>query len=141
VSGLLTVHAAVTWFMVGLIWTIQAVHYPLFRRVGRTGFVAYESAHTKRMGALLLVPAGVEVVTAAALVWVRPDAVGIWLVLAAGGLLAGVWIMTALLQAPLHRRLSTGYDDLALRRLVSSNWWRTAAWSARGVLVSAMLLA
>jgi hypothetical protein len=136
---LLVLHVAVTWFMVGLIWVIQTVHYPLFAHVGAAGFDAYEQEHTRRMGLLLVVPAGLEVITAAVLVWVRPEGVGLPLVLAAGALLAAIWIMTALVQAPLHGRLSSGYDDVRIARLIASNWWRTAAWSVRGVLVAAML--
>ena len=51
------VHAAATWFLVGLIWIIQVVHYPLFARVGEDGFVAYEAAHT-RLISLVVGPAG-----------------------------------------------------------------------------------
>ena len=33
-SALLAAHAAATWALVGLIWTVQVVHYPLFALVG-----------------------------------------------------------------------------------------------------------
>ncbi len=138
--GLLVVHAAATWFMVGLIWTIQAVHYPLFRLVGEDGFTAYEAAHTARMGRLLAVPAGAEVVTAALLVRLRPDGVPLWLVLAAGAVLAGLWVTTALVQVPLHRRLGEAPEAAALAHLTATNWWRTAGWTLRGLLVGTMLL-
>jgi hypothetical protein len=36
---LLVIHLAVTWALLGLIWTIQVVHYPLFKDVGRDCFV------------------------------------------------------------------------------------------------------
>jgi hypothetical protein len=39
---------------------------------------------------------------------------------------------TASLQVPCHTRLSRGFDGLTLRRLVGTNWIRTAAWSVRG---------
>lgn len=136
---LLVVHAAATWFMVGLIWVIQIVHYPLFRHVGEGSFVGFEREHTRRMGAVLAVPAITEIVTAAALVFVRPDDLPLWMVLVAGAVLAAIWIMTGLVQAPLHGRLSGGYSAELIDRLVSSNWWRTIAWSIRGVLVALML--
>jgi len=137
---LLVVHAAATWFMAGLIWVIQVVHYPLFRAVGEDAFLEYEREHTRRMGAVLAVPAISEIVTAAALVFFRPDDVPLWLVVAAGAVLAGIWIMTGLVQAPLHGRLSARYDMELVDRLVSSNWWRTIAWSVRGVLVAVMVV-
>jgi hypothetical protein len=139
--SLLALHAAATWFMVGLIWTIQVVHYPLLLAVPASGFTDYERSHTRRMGALLALPAGVEIVTAATLVWVRPDRVGLAPVLIAGALLAMIWIMTATVQAPIHGRLSEGHDSGLIVRLVASNWWRTAAWTLRGVIVTSMLIA
>jgi len=61
-------------------------------------------------------------------------------VLVAGALLAAVWTMTALVQAPLHGRLTRGFDPDLIRSLVTSIWWRTGAWTLRGILVAAMLL-
>ena len=136
---LVIVHAAATWFMVGLIWMVQTVHYPLFRRVGAGHFVVYEAEHTRRMGGLLAVPAFIEVATGAALVWVRPDGISLTLVLVAGALLAAAWVSTLLVQVPLHGRLARAFDELQINRLVTTNWWRTLLWSARGVAVAAML--
>lgn len=136
----LIVHAVSTWFMVGLIWTIQTVHYPLFARVGDDTFVRYEQEHTSRMGKLLALPAGVEIVTGAALVWTRPGEVGLGLVMVAGALLLAIWVTTALMQVPLHRRLGSGRDDATIRHLVRRNRLRTGLWTARGVLVTAMLV-
>jgi hypothetical protein len=41
----------------------------------------------------------------------------------------------------MHERLGHGYADWAHRRLVQTNWIRTVAWTARGVLVLWMLVA
>ncbi|HEX2205610.1 MAG TPA: hypothetical protein VHG91_20025 [Longimicrobium sp.] len=46
-----------------------------------------------------------------------------------------VWLSTALLQVPMHGRLERGFDAAAHRRLVATNWVRTVAWTARGVLL------
>lgn len=61
---LLAVHVAATWFMVGLIWFVQLVHYPLFARVGRGGFAAYEGAHSWRTTAAIALAWPLEGVTA-----------------------------------------------------------------------------
>jgi hypothetical protein len=140
VNEVLVIQGTATWFLVGLIWMVQVVHYPLFRAIGAAAFADYESAHTARMGRLLIVPAGIEVVSAAALVWYRPDGVSLGIVLLSGALLAAIWVTTALVQAPLHRRLMRGYDRAVVDRLERTNWWRTGAWTLRGFLVGAMLL-
>jgi len=37
-TALLSIHLFATAGMVGLIWFVQVVHYPLFSRVGAVGF-------------------------------------------------------------------------------------------------------
>ncbi len=132
---MLVAHAAATWFMCGLIWTVQSLHYPLFDGVGAERFAEYEARHTSRISRLLAVPALVEVVTGAALVWYRPQGVDLSIVLIAGALLSAIWLLTAVVQVPLHARLAGGFDTIAHRTLVSTNRWRTALWSVRGLLV------
>ena len=136
---LIVIHAAATWFMAGLIWMTQVVHYPLFGLVGAEDFITYEQSHTRRMAVLLVVPALTEIVTGAALVFAVPATASLPLVLVAGGFLAAIWLMTALVHAPLHGRLSRGRDAGLIHQLVAANWWRTAAWSVRGILVALML--
>ena len=38
-----------------------------------------------------------------------------------------------------RRRIASAWDAEAIRRLVATNWIRTAAWTARGVLSLWML--
>jgi hypothetical protein len=39
----------------------------------------------------------------------------------------------------MHARLEKGYDEAAIRWLVTTNWLRTLGWSIRGILMAAML--
>jgi hypothetical protein len=117
------------------------VHYPLFVRVGSPFFEKYESEHTRRMARLLAIPAGLEVATGLALVWMRPEGLSLTPVLIGGALLAITWVTTAVVQVPLHNRLQAGHDRSAVLRLVRSNWLRTGLWTARGALVTSMLAA
>jgi hypothetical protein len=51
------------------------------------------------------------------------------------GLILLIWFSTLLLQIPAHQRLLEGFDAITYKRLVSSNWIRTVAWSARGLIL------
>lgn len=129
-------HAAATLYMVGLIWFVQLVHYPLMARVGAEGFVAYQKLHT-RWTTLAVGPAMLAEAATAALLLFLAETVDYPATLAWAGfaLVLVVWGSTAALQVPCHHALERGFDPAVHRRLVRSNWLRTVAWSARGVIV------
>lgn len=129
-STLVLIHAAATWFLTGLIWMVQVVHYPLFARVGAQGYRDYQLAHQALIslivGPAMLVEAGAAVL----LMLAKRDA---WTMTAAG-LLVVIWLSTAFLQVPMHNALSHGFDAEAHTRLVQTNWLRTIAWTLRGAI-------
>ncbi len=128
-------HAAATWALVGLIWLIQLVHYPGFGRVGAEAFAGYEAFHTRAITPLVGVLMLAEGLTALLLLGMAEGTTErLWL--AAGlGLVVLVWLHTAFVAVPLHSRLSAGYTAEAINQLVATNWVRTLAWTARGLLV------
>ncbi|MEM8739565.1 MAG: hypothetical protein AAGG38_13975 [Planctomycetota bacterium] len=142
----LLVHAAATLYMVGLIWFVQVVHYPLFDGVGAGGFAEYETRHARRTTWVVLPPMVVELATAVWLVAQR-DALGSWWGReGAGGLpwvglgaLLMVWAVTFGLSVPQHVKLAGGFDAGAHRVLTETNWLRTAGWTVRGGVVLWML--
>lgn len=134
-------HAVATLSLCGLIWFVQLVHYPLFPRVGQAQFVAYEQAHCTRTGLIVVPLMLIELASALWLACSPPTAIPRPLALAGLALLGLIWLSTALLQVPCHRRLGHGFERTTARRLVSSNWLRTLAWSARGGVAIDLLLA
>ncbi len=124
-----------TLVMVGVIWTVQVVHYPLFAGVGEGTWAAYEAEHQRRITLVVGPTMVLELVTAVWLVLARPEAVPAWAAVA-GALLVGlIWASTALVQVPLHAALGGAFDEAAHARLVATNWVRTATWTVRGGLV------
>ena len=131
--------AAATLVMLGVALDMQFVHYPLFERVGREGFAAYEREHQRRIVWIVIPAMSVEGVCAC-MVAARPLA-GVSATLAYTGLTIafGLWLSTAFLQVPQHRKLQNGFDEPAYRTLLASNWIRTIGWSARAVLALWMM--
>lgn len=136
---LLWSHLAATWALVGLIWTIQVLQYPIFAKVGESAFGGYHAAHSARITVIVLPLMLWELASAVLLVSAvaAPISTSIplsarWLGLA---LVAVIWISTFALQVPQHNLLSSGFDAVAHQRLVASNWIRTVAWTLRGGLV------
>ncbi|MFD1733225.1 hypothetical protein ACFSC4_21965 [Deinococcus malanensis] len=132
--SLLVVQAALTWTLVGLILTVQLVHYPLFSHVG-AGYATYQQEHVRRITWLVAPLMLAELATGAALALHPPPFVPVastWVGLA---LLALIWLSTALIQSPTHRHLATGFDPAWHSWLLTTNWARTLLWVLRGVLV------
>lgn len=129
-------HVLATLTMLGVIWIVQVVHYPLFAQVGAAGWAAYEAGHQTRITYVVLPAMVLELVTALWLVVDRPAAFPVWAVWAGAAAVGMVWASTAFLQVPLHSALSAGaFDADAHARLVATNWIRTALWSVRAGLV------
>jgi uncharacterized membrane protein len=131
-------HAAATLFMTGLIWTIQIVHYPLFAKVGSEGYEDYQWAHQKRISFVVIPAMFLELGTAVWLIFENPREPLVQLGL---GMLVLIWLSTALLQAPIHSKLTHGWDAALHGRLVRTNWIRTVLWTARGVVALWMIKA
>ena len=127
---------ASSWFMAGLIWIVQVVHYPLFGRVGRDGFAAYESAHARLITPIVGPAMLVELVSSLALLAARPRGMPAWAAWAGVALVGIAWASTAFVQVPLHGTLARGFDEDAHARLVATNWVRTIAWSGHAALMA-----
>lgn len=132
---LFLVNVASTWYMVGLIWMVQVVHYELFDRVGVEGFARYEADHSRLITPIVGVPMILELITSLALVTVAQTFVPRWAAWLGLVMVVAIWGSTALLQVPCHGRLTQGFDLETYRMLVRSNWIRTALWTGRGLLM------
>ncbi|MDX2437746.1 MAG: hypothetical protein QNL88_11915 [Acidobacteriota bacterium] len=141
IEMLVWLQLAVTLYLVGLIWCIQVVHYPLMSFVSRDRFVDFHTRHSIRISWIVILPMIVEFGTAVVLAWPGATALPRWMSLTGLALVLVVWTSTFALQVPRHRLLESGFDKDAHRDLVNSNWVRTAAWTLHGVLAIVFLAA
>ncbi len=136
----ITMHLFATAGMVGLIWFVQVVHYPLFATVGSDHFASYETAH-QRLTSFVVGPLmAVEGVTAIWLVVAPPAALSRVLPLLGLAVLGVIQASTVFLQVPQHAALANGYDPARVSRLVRTNWIRTVGWSIRGIIASLIII-
>ena len=141
-ADLMALHLFCCLFMTGLIWTMQLVHYPAFRFVEPTRFADFHRFHSSRMTWVAAPVMTLELLTAALIAWTGSTLAYINL---ASVLL--VWLLTFAVSVPLHNRLSKPREGEAtedqnaktIRRLILSNWSRTAVWTLRSLLLTALL--
>ena len=124
-----------TWYLVGLIWMVQVVHYKMFDRVGTDEFVQYEADHNRLMTPIVAPPMLIELATACALLAYAPPGFPRWAAWLGFIMVGIVWLTTFFFSVPCHNRLLSGFDPDMYRRLVDTNWIRTVFWTARGVLM------
>lgn len=139
-DAVLVAQAVASGAMCGLIWFVQAVHYPLFAAVAGERSRSYSVENQRRTTPVVLPFMLVEAAAATAVAIWPPAGVGRGPAAAGLALVAVIWLSTFLLQVPLHGRLAEeGHTDDVVARLVRGNWIRTAAWTARALLAAWML--
>ncbi len=137
---LLVCHAAATWSLVGLAWTILIVQYPLFARVDAASFPAFHAAHAERI-TLVVLPAMLAELACAVWLVARPlEHVSRWAAWTGLAATVVVWLVTAFWSVPCHDALARGFSAEAHRSLLWSHAVRTLLWSLRGGLAAAWLL-
>lgn len=137
-NTVLLANLVATVVMVGVIWFVQVVHYPLLSVVPVEAASETATEHQRRTGYVVAAPMAVEGVTTLALLSVAPEGVSVWMPWAGGVLLAVALGSTVLLSVPRHARMAAAPDARVGRELVLTNWPRTVAWTARGALCSVM---
>jgi hypothetical protein len=132
----LLIHTAITCALVGLIWTVQIVIYPLFSQIGPEAFRTYHLRYTTRIGLVVAPLMFAELGTAALLLYQGERSP--WFLVSLV-LLALNWLSTWIVQIPLHKQLERGYSSEAQDKLVKTNWLRTFAWSLRGLCLIVLI--
>ncbi len=129
------------WFMTGVIWFVQIVHYPLFAAVGVDGFRDYHTAHARLTTWVVALPMLIELLAAGRLALVAEPGVPPMLSWLGFVLALSVWASTMLVQVPLHDQLARGFDLETQRRLVLTNLARAILWSGHAAVATLQLLA
>ena len=132
VEALSLIQNIVTYILIGLIWTIQMVHYPAFRDIDQDCFIEFEKKHTTNISLLVVPLMLLELLAAIVLVVMNPEEIKNILILK---VVLGIWLSTFLLSVPCHQKLTKGKDLVIIDRLVRTNWIRTILWSIKGVIL------
>lgn len=126
--------------MVGLIWFVQIVHYPLMGSVPDAAATAYARSHQRRTTWIVAPVMLIEAMSAAALFFLPLGRFNgtplLWTGLL---LLVAIWISTFAVLVPLHERLARQPHPRIVRGLVVWNWVRTISWTARGIIALGLL--
>ena len=133
------VNVCISWFMVGLIWIIQIVTYPIFSSVGGYKYDKFHSKHVSLITPLVAPLMLFELAVAVVLLLVSGPYWNYGYSVVNLVLLAIIWASTFLIQIPLHVKLSVKFEKKNHTRLVRTNWIRTFAWTIKGLLSTILI--
>ena len=125
------IQALITWFLTGLIWTVQVAHYPIFSYL--TNQPDSFTFHQRRMGLLVAPVMLIELLTAILLL-IDQWHMFPYLVLSNFISVCCIWLHTFSIMVPIHNRLLTNSNLSLVNKLVKQNWIRTFAWTMKSIL-------
>ena len=120
------------FFLTGVIWTIQIVHYPSFHYIDKLSFVNFHQFHERRISIIVMPLMILELISSVALYFNDMSNHTFLLNLIIVGL---IWCSTFFIQVPIHNILSQKKDNRMIEKLVNTNWIRTFLWSMRMLLI------
>ena len=128
---LLKVNLLSTSVMVGVIWVIQLLHYPSFHFINDQKYIEFQHFHMQRISFIVVPVMLIELASALLLAYFFESSLTIILL----ALLLGIWGITFIFFTNMHQKLTNGYDRANVDSLVKINWYRTALWSLRLIIL------
>lgn len=120
---------ACTFFLTGLIWIVQLVHYPAFKFIDKENFKQFQQFHTQNITWIVAPAMVLELLFSVLLFLKLEDFFSILNVLS----VLLIWVATFFVSVPIHNKLQNGYDLKLIKKLVQTNWLRTVLWTMRSV--------
>ena len=134
-SFIFLLNLVLAFIAVGLIWTIQLVHYPSMRFIPKERFVEYHNFHSIRISFIAIPLMVTELGTSLILFYQNYNNAIQTIFLINLVIVALIWLSTFLIQVPLHNALSKEKQSEKLSKLICTNWIRTILWTARSILM------
>jgi len=131
-ENILLINLIASFFLCGLIWTVQLVHYPFFKYASNEKFEEAMGFHRKKISLIVIPVMFAELLSSFWLSFFSSSytnyhITGFVIVLL-------IWGVTFTTQVPLHGKLSESQDSSTIQQLVRSNWIRTFLWSAKALI-------
>lgn len=134
----LLIWSVVSFWVLGQIWLVQIVIYPLFAKVGEHEYVGYHRFYNCHILLPVILPGFASFLLPVALAVVGPAAPA-WMTAANIALGIVGLLVTAPLEMPRHNMLErTGKNGRTIAELIRCNWPRTASITLQAVITDSV---
>lgn len=124
-------HLFTTFALLGLIWTIQLVHYPAFHYIEKERFVEFSQMHTTKITLFVMPLMLIEMLSS--ILGLYFFKTSLWMVFFGLNILN--WTITFFISVPCHNILAMGKNEKVINKLVKTNWLRTLIWSVKVIIL------
>jgi hypothetical protein len=128
-----------SFYMMGIIWLVQIIHYPLFKLVGPENWSKYHSQHIKLTSMVIAGPMILELLSLAILFYLSPSYLNNNLMITSALLLIIIWVTTFFVSVPAHNQLAIKFNEKSWKKLVQTNWIRTISWTLKSFILLYLL--
>lgn len=131
INAWLLAHCFCVFYMTGVIWIIQIVHYPLMKFVSEPGWMKFHKAHTSLITWVVAPPMIAQAITS--IFTGQYQAPLVFLSLA-------VFLVTLIFSIPIHNQLAKEFKNENLKKLILMNWIRTLIWTGHSLFLISILI-
>ena len=131
-------HAISGFFLTGLIWVIQLVHYPSFKFYDTKTFKTAMAHHRQKISFIVMPLMLIELMTGITLAVIQWSSLAEFHIINLT-LIAIIWVHTFMLMVPFHQTCESNFDIDLLNRTLKHHWLRTTAWTLKSALWIATL--
>lgn len=133
---LFTMQLFSTFFLTGLIWVIQLVHYPSFHYIEENIFSTFAQFHSKRITRIVLPMMFIELISAFIILLASDlGQLSFTLFIVNFVIIVLIWSCTFCLSMPCHKELMREINKPIINKLIRTNWPRTVLWSFKSLLL------
>ncbi len=129
-SWVQSIYIFCSFYMTGVIWLIQLIHYPTFSQINESQFIAFHLRHSTMMSVLVGPVMLAELLAVSVL---AKNFEVFWLI--QGLLTIFLWFLTFFVSVPIHKQLERGQKQHLQVQLIKTNWPRTIIWTAKAALL------
>ena len=134
-------YAFLVAYNAGNMMSLQLQHYGIYSFVGKENFKNYIRANNKAAFIPAVLPGMIMLMLSILLVFVRPVFMSINFAIVSLALNIIAFISTVKWQRKLQSDMAnTGYDEVKIKLLLSTNWIRTIAFVLLGILTISILV-
>ena len=129
----LFLHFSLTFFMTGLIWLIQLIHYPTFSFIEKKQYKQFQNFHMNRIFYLVAPIMILELFSGAYFFFFYFSESIFFSINFILNIL--IWMITLIVFVRIHRKLLDGFKASLYKKLILSNWSRTFLWTSKCIFI------